>query len=378
MTRARKTVLSSVAATLVVVTLLVVAALAWVPSPGGSAGRGPSLAAHPVGVTSVNLGDLPALAWYPAAASTAPGGTWYHQTMRMDPSMPELALARFRGVATHDASWAALDGPAPLVLVSPGFATNPEGYAWLGEALASRGFVVVAIDHREALDPATLYLATVDRPAALSAALDGVEALTAASGHWDGRVSTDGVIAVGHSYGGYAVQAIGGARLDTSGFDERCAAAREAMHPGVFLCNAIEPRLESMSAHAGLASEPAGLWPDWSDARVGAVVSLAGDSYLFGANGLAALTVPVVAIGGDADTPLDWGGELTAAHAGGDASLEVIAGGVHMDFVNSPTQLRLGAKWLPEGFLARGGDTSDASKEATVAAVLALAGSPCC
>jgi hypothetical protein len=51
---------------------------------------------------------------------------------------------------------------------------------------------------------------------------------------------------------------------------------------------------------------------------VTAVISMAGDAYLFDERGLGELTVPVLALGGTVDdgTPYTWGAELTYDHAG--------------------------------------------------------------
>jgi hypothetical protein len=52
-----------------------------------------------------------------------------------------------------------------------------------------------------------------------------------------------------------------------------------------------------MAALAGLESMPEGLWPSIGDPRVKALVPQAGVSYVFGENGLAAITVPMLAMG---------------------------------------------------------------------------------
>ena len=54
---------------------------------------------------------------------------------------------------------------------------------------------------------------------------------------------------------------------------------------------------------------PTGLWPSFGDPRVTAIIPIAGDSYLFDKAGLSKITVPILAIGGTADTatPYDWG-----------------------------------------------------------------------
>ena len=77
------------------------------------------------------------------------------------------------------------------------------------------------------------------------------------------------------------------------------------------------PHLAEMAELAGLDAIPEGLWPDWSDPRVDAIVPMAGDAYFFGQTGLAEIDVPVLAIGGtlDSDTPFLWGPQPTYEHA---------------------------------------------------------------
>jgi predicted dienelactone hydrolase len=73
-----------------------------------------------------------------------------------------------------------------------------------------------------------------------------------------------------------------------------------------------------MADMAGLDSIPEGLWQQaWSDPRIDAVVPLAGDALFFGQDGLAEITVPVMAIGGtlDRDAPYMWGTYPTYEHA---------------------------------------------------------------
>jgi predicted dienelactone hydrolase len=58
------------------------------------------------------------------------------------------------------------------------------------------------------------------------------------------------------------------------------------------------------------------LWPGWGDPRIDAIVSMAGDAYFFGEAGLAEITIPVMALGGTADTgtPYLWGTHPTYEH----------------------------------------------------------------
>ena len=105
-------------------------------------------------------------------------------------------------------------------------------------------------------------------------------------------VDTDTAAVVGHSYGGYTALVAGGARLDTAGFEHRCATVSGTDQPGAFLCDTLAPHLTDMAALADLPEVPDGLWPDWSAPTVDAVVSLAGDAYLFDDAGLEELDVP--------------------------------------------------------------------------------------
>lgn len=380
---ARRVWTGGAVATLVVAALLAYGAAALLPmravassSPAASAGAG-SLGDGAVGVARLELAGLDATVWYPADSAAEGHAEWYPLTMRMDPSMPTLALGTARGIAIEDAAWSPDLEDAPLVLVSPGFALAPDAYSWLTEQWAASGSVVVSVDHGEYLDPSRLWEATVLRPQQLAEVLDEVEAMAGAGGAWEGRVDVSDVTAAGHSYGGYAVQALGGARIDIAAFATRCADARATGHDGAFLCDALEPRIGDMAALAGLHDVPAGLWPSVADSRIGAVVSLAGDSYLFGDAGLATLDVPVLAVGGtaDADTPLDWGGELTAASAAGSVLLEVVEDGAHMDFVNVADAAPVWATWLPAGLAPSAGDGLTPSQAATLAALAEWEGS---
>lgn len=77
----------------------------------------------------------------------------------------------------------------------------------------------------------------------------------------------------------------------------------------MFLCTPLVSKEAEMAARAGLDPVPAGLWPSFGDPRVTVIVAMASDSYLFDKAGLAKITIPMLAIGGTADTatPYTWG-----------------------------------------------------------------------
>ena len=62
---------------------------------------------------------------------------------------------------------------------------------------------------------------------------------------------------------------------------------------------------------------PEGLWPSFGDPRVKAILPVASDSYLFDQASLAKITVPMMAIGGTANTgtPYDWGSKPSYDYA---------------------------------------------------------------
>ena len=90
-------------------------------------------------------------------------------------------------------------------------------------------------------------------------------------------------------------------------FADRCAGLAPD-DPNQFLCVFANSQTQ-MAELAGLDAVPQGLWPSMGDARVDTIVTIAGDSYMFGEQGLAEISMPVLAIGGtlDTSTPYDWG-----------------------------------------------------------------------
>jgi predicted dienelactone hydrolase len=201
-----------------------------------------------------------------------------------------------------------------LVILSHGFSLGRTGYAWLAEHLASHGFVVVAPQHYELVDEtlSDFWRASITRPQEIHVVLDYVEAQSA-DGEFAGLIDTERVAVVGHSYGGYTALAMAGARIDIDGMTSLCETAEQEADPNAWLCGMVLPYVADMAELAGFDAMPEGLWPSWSDERVDAIVSMAGDAYFFNEAGLAEITVPVMAMGGTADTgtPFAWGTEPT-------------------------------------------------------------------
>ncbi|MBZ0281958.1 MAG: hypothetical protein K8L97_14550 [Anaerolineae bacterium] len=245
--------------------------------------------------------------WYPAlnpeGAAEAITYVISWKKYQMD-SSSEIA-----GHALADAAPDLNTAPYPLVVFSHGWGSEDIFYAWLVEHLASYGFVVIGPDHQEFTDETSsdLVRTTVDRPYAITHTIDYAATLTAPDGALAGLIDMERIAVAGQSYGGYTALAAAGARYDMNAFADRCANLAPD-DPNQFLC-VFAYSGEQMAELAGLDAMPAGLWPSAGDPRVDTIVTIAGDSYMFGEQGLTEITMPVLAIGGtlDTSTPYDWG-----------------------------------------------------------------------
>ena len=285
------------------------------PPPAGLpyAARGP----HMVGTRALALGgerSLPVTIWYPTTENgRGAEDISYPYEIKIAAPLGSITIASFSGQAIPEASYDLTRGPYPLAILSPGFALGGRSYAWLGEHLATYGFVVIAPEHQETLNPGLMWQAAIERPLDIRALLAAVDEQTRAGGAFSGLIDPEHTAVIGHSLGGYTALAAAGARIDSRGFQALCAGARQAEDPNVWLCDMLLPHVIEMAELAGLSQVPAGLWPAWDDTDLDAVVPLAGDAFLFDQAGLAEITVPVLAMGGtsDSDSPYHWGTQPT-------------------------------------------------------------------
>lgn len=227
--------------------------------------------------------------------------------------------------------------PYPLVIFSHGYALSPIVYSTLVEHYASRGYVVLAPEHNETFDGSLtgFWKELIDRPIDIHGTIDYAERLTKPGAPLAGLIDLDNIAVVGHSYGGYTALAAGGSRFDFAAYKSRCAAL-SAKDPRNFFCAPI-PNESDMATRAGLPATPSGLWPSSADPRVKAVISMAGDAYLFDQRGLADLKVPVMAMGGTIDegTPYTWGAKPTYDYAASrNKTLVSFPGAGHMLFLD--------------------------------------------
>ena len=271
--------------------------------PGVDAPELARLGPHAVGLTSIVLTDAtqPDVAVSGAARTAAPPvnrmlavDLWYPATPRPGarpvryadalPGEPPLGPAAFtvKGLAVRDA--VADGGRYPLIIVSHGYSGTPAAMTWLTENLASKGYVVAAIHHRDPdiSDVSKAGQPMLRRPLDIAFVARTLQA-QARSGRLAG-VDPDRVAVIGYSMGGYGALTVAGAALSPTG------RAAHAVPGGL-----LQPYLRGGSKVSDLSI--AGL-------KAVAVMAPAGGGSVFnawGAEGLAALRTPLLVIAGDRD-----------------------------------------------------------------------------
>jgi predicted dienelactone hydrolase len=190
-----------------------------------------TLGAYPIGVRTISVTDrnrrdvlrmiagdstarydrsLTLEVWYPAAGPSSERLGEYRVIMR-DPTVTVSLFGR----AMRDAAPRDGDAPFPLVIISHGYPGNRYLLSHLGENLASKGYVVVSIDHAESTyDNAKAFASTLyNRPLDQLFVLRSIAELAApaSKSFLAGRVNVSRTGVIGYSMGGYGVvNAIGG------------------------------------------------------------------------------------------------------------------------------------------------------------------------
>jgi predicted dienelactone hydrolase len=220
--------------------------------------------------------------WYPAQVDTRAAAETYSGSLTAEPPAPPTRFTR-PGIAVRDAPQAA--GRFPLVVVSHGYDNESVLLGWLTENLASKGYVVAAIRHA---DPPITQRDKFPQPllrrpldiAFVAARLQDTLGRTAG-------VDASRTALVGYSMGGYGVLTAAGAELDP---DSPAA----SLVPGGLL---------KAYARGGSRRDAVRV------KDVKAVVALApagGSLHAWGADGLRAITAPLLLIAGDRDGTVDY------------------------------------------------------------------------
>ncbi len=213
----------------------------------------------------------------------------------------------------------------PLVVFSHGAGGNGSGYAWFGQYLAERGYIVAMVYHYRAntFDTSALYMRNRlwQRPRDIS--LDITHLLE--DKVWGRRIDPDRIGVAGHSQGGFTSLWIGGAAVDPELF-----AAYQRRWKG----NIVVPQY--LRDDMQIDGQPA---TNIRDPRVKAAFAMApGDIQGFGMDeaGLKQMAIPAYIVVGAADTttPPKDNAEFAAKYIPS-AALDILAGEVGHEIFNN-------------------------------------------
>lgn len=229
--------------------------------------------------------------WYPAET---PAGvepmTDYEEVMGTanDPKRPLIPFT-FKGRALRNATPRTADGAFPLLVVSHGYVGSRYLMTYLTENLASKGYIVVAIDHTESTfrDAAPFPSTLLNRSKDILFIVDQMAqfGMSENKQFLAGLIDANNTGIIGYSMGGYGVLNVAGA-----GYSQTMAKTFGAISGG---SKAIEART------AGNSEYKASL-----DPRIKAVVAFAPwgmERGAWDAEGLKGLTTPTFFIAGNQD-----------------------------------------------------------------------------
>jgi predicted dienelactone hydrolase len=229
--------------------------------------------------------------WYPARIPTNNQPTLtYESTLGRanDPKRPLIPFT-FLGRAARDAQPDPSGGAYPLVIVSHGYPGSRLLLTYLTENLASKGYVVVAIDHTESTygDLAGFASTLLNRSLDDEFVLAQMARLAEKnSGNFlSGLLNADNTALIGYSMGGYGALNVAGA-----GYSPQALKMFGQMTKG---STALEARTQSSPAYKASL-----------DPRIKAVVAFAPwgmERGVWDATGLAGLRLPTLLVAGSKD-----------------------------------------------------------------------------
>lgn len=256
-----------------------------------------------------------------------------------DPGAQEKALALGPpGRPFFDGGRVAVDAPAapspakfPLVVLSHGTGGTAGNLAWLGTALAARGYIAAAVNHpgNNAIDGYTVpgFRLWWLRAGDLSAVIDGM----LADPTFGPRIDHDRIGAAGHSLGGYTVIEIAGGITSNARLREFCGspkADKTCIAPPEFAD--MRPKAEALAkTDPAFRTALEGDSRSYRDPRVRAVFAMApalGPAFV--PDSLADIAIPVMIVGGASDEIVPIGSAKFLARTIPHAELAVLPGAV--------------------------------------------------
>ncbi|WP_414546407.1 alpha/beta hydrolase [Nostoc sp. CCY0012] len=206
--------------------------------------------------------------------------------------------------ANSTTSQESLSSPFPLIVISHGVASDRSTLAYLAEHLASYGFAVAVLEHPGSnAERVQRYLTGlagpleaeefIDRPLDITFLLDELEIMTKTNPLLLGKLNLQQVGAIGHSFGGYTVLTLAGAKINFEQLQQDCLPSNSTFNLSLFLqcqvteLNAPNDQLQDDRIKAVLAINPL-------------------TSSIFGETGMSQIQIPVMLVGSSQDiaTPI--------------------------------------------------------------------------
>ncbi len=193
----------------------------------------------------------------------------------------------------------------PIIMISHGLAANRANFAYLGEHLASHGFLAVLPQHPGSdTDQLQAWLSGqvsdgfqvtefIDRPLDIHFILNELEARNASE--FNGQLNLQKVGVAGHSFGAYTALAVAGAKIDFNNLRKECTHQFNSINLAqIFQCRALELPEQTYN---------------FRDERVKAIVVMNPvNSSIFGQQSLSKISIPVFwkTSGKDTVAPVAW------------------------------------------------------------------------
>lgn len=221
--------------------------------------------------------------WYPATFSKDAKRVRYAGSLWGEPPLPPVPFTQ-AGLAIADAKM--VGSQHPLIIVSHGYSNNPAVMTWLTENLASKGYVVAAIHHRDpnpyVASPTTRAAPNLYRPQDIAFISEQLHV------NLGNQIDPNKIALIGYSQGGYGVLTAGGATLDPEGPNMGLVAGGtlKSFARG----GADEDAIKVRNVKAIIALAPAGGLPKSA----------------WGTEGLAAIKAPLLLIQGDQDPVVEY------------------------------------------------------------------------
>jgi predicted dienelactone hydrolase len=228
--------------------------------------------------------------WYPAESEENAKAVVYVEVMgKSNDSLRPLIPFTFKGRAYRGANPVITDGKFPLIIISHGYVGSRFLMTYLTENLASKGYVVVAIDHTDSTfkDANAFQSTLLNRPKDIRFVLNEMEKIGArgSSSNLEGLVDATNSAIIGYSMGAYGVLNVGGA-----GYSDALAGYFTEMTSG---SSAISVNLESNPEYRQM-----------SDNRIKAIVAFAPwgmERGVWDAEGIKGLKTPTFFVAGSED-----------------------------------------------------------------------------